>query len=249
VERRSLDDDLHALVATELERRGFLASFSERAGGTSQGPYRSLNLGIRTDDDPNRVRRNRDILRRGLGVPELRSARQVHGDTVARVGPADDPETPVAEADILEVTEQGVPVAVLVADCLPIALASEAEGRLVAIHAGWRGLARGILGRAASLFASPDEVTAVVGPAIGPCHYQIGPEVAEAVSRGSPAAIERRDGRLVLDLPGTAIAALRASGIRGVEVAGLCTACHEERFYSYRRDGPTGRQALVAMRL
>jgi YfiH family protein len=249
VERRRLDHDLHALVATELERRGFLAAFSERAGGTSEGPYRSLNLGLRTGDDRDRVRRNRDILRRGLGIPAFFTARQVHGSALARVVPADDPETPVAEADLLEVADQGVPVGVLVADCLPVALASEAEGRLVAIHAGWRGLAQGILERAASQFASPGQVTAAVGPAIGPCHYRIGPEVAEAVRRGSPAVVQRREGGLALDLPGTAAAALQAAGIRRVEVAGLCTACHQDRFFSHRRDGPTGRQALVAMRL
>jgi YfiH family protein len=249
VERRRLDDDLHALVATGLERRGFLAAFSERTGGSSEGPYHSLNLGLRTEDDPDRVRRNREVLRRGLAVPRFLTARQAHGVTVARVGPSDDPEVPVGEADVLEVTERGLPVGVLVADCLPIALASEAEGRLVAVHAGWRGLARGILAAAASLFASPAQVSAAVGPAIGPCHYPVGPEVAEAVARGSPAVIDRRDGDLRLDLARTAVAAMEANGIRPVELADLCTACHEDRFFSHRRDGRTGRQALVAMRL
>jgi polyphenol oxidase len=249
VERRRLHDDLHALVATELERRGFLAAFSERTGGTSDGPYRSLNLGLRTDDRRDRVTRNRERLRRGLAVPGFLTARQVHGVTVARVGRSDDPERPMGEADVLEVSDRGIPVAVLAADCLPIALASEDEGRLAVVHAGWRGLARGIVARAASLFASPDKVSAAVGPAIGPCHYRIGPEVAEAVARGSPAVIRRRDGGLSLDLAGTAVAALEEAGVRRVEVTGLCTACHQDRFFSYRRDGRTGRQALVAMRL
>jgi polyphenol oxidase len=249
VERRRLDDDIHALVATGLERRGFLAAFSERTGGISEGPYHSLNLGLRTGDDFDRVRGNRERLSRGLAVPGLVTARLVHGVAVARVGASDTTGVPVGEADILEVEERGVPLGVLVADCLPIALASEAEGRLVAIHAGWRGLAGGILARAASLFASPAEVSAAVGPAIGPCHYPVGPEVAAAVGRGSPAVVDRVGGELRLDLARTAAAALEAQGIHSVELAELCTACHEDRFFSHRRDGRTGRQALVAMRL
>ena len=249
MERRRLEDDLHALVATELERRGFLVAFSERTGGTSEGPYRSLNLGFRTDDDPDRVRSNREALRRGLGVPRFLTARQVHGVTVARATSAGDPEKPLAEGDVLEVTERHLAVGVLVADCVPVALVSEAEGRLVAVHAGWRGLARGIVARAASLFASPAEVWAAVGPAVGPCHYPVGPEVAGAVGEGSPAAIDRGDGDLRLDLAGTAVAALEAEGIRLVEATDLCTACQEDRFFSHRRDGRTGRQAMIAMRL
>jgi YfiH family protein len=139
----------------------------------------------------------------------------------------------------------------MVADCLPVALASPPEGRLVAVHAGWRGLAAGILERAVSEFDVPAAILAAIGPAIGPCHYEVGEEVAMAVAARSAAGVvtERRDGRLFLDLARTAMRLLRASGVPRVERADTCTACETRRFYSHRREGDTGRQALVAMRM
>jgi polyphenol oxidase len=248
VERRRLDGDLHALIPP-WERLGFLAAFTERTGGASEGPYRSLNLGLRTDDDPERVGRNWALLSEALGIPPIRTARQVHGVAAVRVDRSAGFEAPVAEADILEATEPGVAVAVLTADCLPILLASELESRLVAVHAGWRGLAGGIVDRAASLFAAPEEVTAALGPAIGPCHYPVGREVADAVAGATPAVVQTLEGTLRLDLAATAVAALKAAGIRTLDVAGVCTACQRDRFFSHRRDGRTGRQALIATRL
>jgi hypothetical protein len=163
----------------------------------------------------------------------------------------DQPDRALPGADALAVTRPALPVAVLTADCLPVALASAAEGRLVVAHAGWRGLAAGILDRTLAAFDSAKGVVATIGPAIGPCHYQVGEDVALAVAAGSEAGAvtERRDGSLWLDLEGTAARVLRRAGLRRIEPAGLCTACHEDRFFSHRRDGPTGRHALVAMRL
>jgi hypothetical protein len=256
VKRRQLAGDVHALVAPGLERRGFLAAFTERTGGHSEDPFRSLNLGFRTGDDPGRVRANRERVVEALGVRPFAVARQRHGTDVARLGAADaaagfeDPAAVLGHADILATTEARLPVAVLVADCLPVVLGSEAEGLLVTVHAGWRGLAAGILDRAAGLFGGPGQAAAAIGPAIGPCHYEVGQDVAEAVGHGSPAgaAIERRDGRIALDLVGTATRVLELAGIGEVEVAGVCTACHPERFFSRRAEGLTGRQAVVAMR-
>ncbi len=242
------------LTASGLERRGVIAAFSERRGGDSPAPFDSLNLGFRTGDALERVRRNRIRLARALDVPRFAVARQVHGTGVARVSASaagagfDDPDTALGAADVLATTAVGVPLAVLVADCLPIVLAS--DDQLVLVHAGWRGLAAGILGRAATLFADPGRVVAAIGPAIGPCHYEVGPEVVDAVEARSPggAVVVRRDGGMSLDLGRTAIRGLAAVGIHEVDADQACTACEHDRFYSYRRDGVTGRHAMVAVR-
>jgi YfiH family protein len=257
VERRRLSGGVHAVVSTALEDRGFLAAFTERTGGVSDPPYRSLNLGFHTGDDEADVRENRRRATAALSVPAFASARQVHGATVIPVGGKragagfGDPAGAIPGADALAVTGQGLPVAVMVADCVPVVLASPPEGRLVVVHAGWRGLAAGILERALSEFDAPGQVLAAIGPAIGPCHYEVGEEVAMAVAAGSAAGVvtERRDGRLFLDLPRTGTGILRAAGVRRVEPADTCTACEPRRFFSHRRDGDTGRQALIAMRM
>ncbi len=158
----------------------------------------------------------------------------------------------VAHTDGLFTSSAGVPLAVLSADCLPIAMASPRSGILAVVHAGWRGLAAGILAGAAAAFADPGDVHAAIGPAIGPDHYEVGEEVVAAVSAGSGsgAVTQRRGGRVFLDLAATARGALRALGIEKVDLAGVCTACERRRFFSHRRDGGrTGRQALVAVRL
>jgi purine-nucleoside/S-methyl-5'-thioadenosine phosphorylase / adenosine deaminase len=257
VERRTLDGELRALVAPGLERRGYLAAFPERTGGGSDDPYRSLNLGFRTGDDLGRVRGNRQRLVAALDVPPFAVARQVHGRALVRVGAGragrgfTDPADVLPPADVLATSERAVPLGILAADCLSIALASPEEGVVVAVHAGWRGLARGILRGAVDLFGEPSGVAAAIGPAIGPCHYEVGPEVVEAVSAATPggAVWARRGGRRFLDLAGTTARSLAAWGITEVEDAAACTACHPARFYSHRRDGVTGRQGMVVMRL
>jgi YfiH family protein len=256
MERRQLGNGTKALVSTTLEASGFLAAFTERTGGVSPTPYDTLNLGLRTKDSARRVVENRRRITEALGVPAFATGEQVHGHNLVRVGERragagfGQAGEALPKADALAVRRRRVPVAVLVADCLPIALGSPKERLLLVVHAGWRGVAAGILARTIGAFERPSEVRAAIGPAIGPCHYEVGDDVAAAVAGGSGvgAAAERRGGgRRFLDLPRTAAEALRAAGVRGVEVSGLCTACHEDRFFSHRRDGVTGRQALVAM--
>ncbi|MGH2675254.1 MAG: polyphenol oxidase family protein [Actinomycetota bacterium] len=245
---------MRVLVAPRLERRGVLAAFTERGGGVSDPPFHSLNLGFRTGDDLQRVRRNRHRMVEALGIPPFSTARHVHGTELVRVTKVgagagfEDPATALGEADAVATDLPGLPVAVLVADCLPIVLV--ADDLLVLVHAGWRGLAAGILATAASELGDPSAASAAIGPAIGPCHYEVGPEVVDAVDRGSPggAVVERRDGRMALDLEATASRALAASGVSDIEVMGGCTACQPERFFSHRRDGRTGRHVMVAMR-
>ena len=258
-EHRSLGRRGAALISGSLGRAGFLAAFTERTGGASARPYDSLNLSQAVGDDDENVRSNRARIVDGLGLPRpFALPEQVHGARVVRVGARgagagfDDPAGRVAHTDGLFTSSAGVPLAVLSADCLPIAMASPRSGVLAVVHAGWRGLAAGILARVAAVFADPGDVHAAIGPAIGPDHYEVGEEVVAAVSAGSGsgAVTQRRGGRVFLDLAATARGALRALGIEKVDLAGVCTACERRRFFSHRRDGGrTGRQALVAVRL
>jgi YfiH family protein len=243
--------DLAVIVAADLERTGFLAAWTERTGGVSEGPYRDLNLSFR-HDRATRVRENRRRVARALGSPPFATARQVHGSTVAEVegaGGRSDLWVRLDRADALATSRPGTPVAVLAADCAPLVLASEEEGRLMAVHAGWRGLAAGILARAVAGFESPASIRAAIGPAIGPCHYEVGADVISALSGRGAAVTVRREDRIYLDLAATVEGELRGLGVPSVDRARECTACSPDRFFSHRRDGITGRQGLIAMLL
>ena len=252
MERRRLKADLYALVSPELERMGFLAAFTERTGGVSRGPFSSLNLGSETGDHPDLVGENRRRVGGALGTREPVSARQVHGTRLHPVeGPVSDVVSPVADADGLTTRAAGVPLAVMVADCVPLVLASGAEELLAAVHVGWRGLAAGIVQIAVRSFSGPASVAASIGPSVGPCHYEVGQEVVEQVLAGTEggAVVARGGSGPRLDLASSVEAVLGGLGVRTVDRAGECTACDPVRFFSHRRDGTTGRQALVAMRL
>ncbi|HWO70559.1 MAG TPA: peptidoglycan editing factor PgeF [Actinomycetota bacterium] len=257
MERRRLPGGVHVLVSETLERVGVLAAFSERGGGVSEGPFASLNVGFGVGDRPEAVRENRRRLAEGLGVGAFAVAGLVHGSRVVRVGRGRagagflDPAGRIPAADGLLTSTPAVPLAVTCADCLPVALASGDGRTICVVHAGWRGLAAGILSRTLAAFPEPRTVRAAIGPAVGPCHYEVGEDVALAVAAGSGAgAVARRaGGRIRLDLAATARAVLRAAGVRRIEVADVCTACEARRFFSHRRDGRTGRQAAICMRL
>jgi hypothetical protein len=212
---------------------GGTALFTTRRGGVSEGPFASLNLGLWTDDDADRVRENRtrvETLTGGL----LAQARQVHGTDVVEADPG-----AVAEADGQVTAEHGVAAMALTADCLPIALvAPEGVGML---HAGWRGLADGVIanGVAALRELGAGRIAAAIGPGAGPCCYEVGDEVRAAFGTS---------GRTV-DLKAIARDRLEQAGVAVVHDCGLCTMHDPERFFSHRRDrGVTGRQAGVAWR-
>jgi YfiH family protein len=211
-----------------IDLPGGMALFTTRRGGVSEGPFASLNLGLWTDDDVGRVRDNRERVREQAGVERLAQGRQVHGTRVVVDGQG------VEEADGQVTTEAGVAAVVLVADCLPVALAgSEGVG---VVHAGWRGLAAGVLEAGVEAAGA---VCAAIGPGIGPCCYEVGDDV-----RAVFGATER-----TLDLKAIARARLEAAGVREIHDCGLCTSCDAERFFSHRRDrGVTGRQAGLAWR-
>jgi YfiH family protein len=222
----------------EADLGGARAAFSTRLGGVSEAPFDSLNLGILTEDDPEAVAENRRRLAAALGLDPDRVvfALQVHGtrliDHSEPLGEA------LPEADGHLVREPGVAPLVLAADCLPVALYG--QGGLAMVHAGWRGLAEGIVGAAA---AAVDATAAAIGPGIGPCCYEVGDEVLDAFADLGAGIAEGR----MLDLPGVARRRLAEAGVERIESAGLCTSCERELFFSHRRDhGRTGRQAGIA---
>lgn len=232
----------------ELALPGAAVAFTTRAGGVSEGPYRSLNLGILTDDDPARVERNRRLVAAALGLApgSIAMGWQVHGAEIAeweapppagRNGFAS-PGAELQKVDGHATSAPGVGLLVLAADCLPVALAG--GGRVAMVHCGWRGLAAGIAERAVASFAEPP--AAAVGPGIGPCCYEVGDDV-----RAAFADLEGSASGRALDLRAVADAKLRAAGVDRVEHVHLCTSCRADLFFSHRRDGGvTGRQAGVA---
>ncbi len=255
-ERRGLGDDVFALVSTALEADGVLAAFVERTGGTSVGRYASLNVSYRSGDDRDAVAANRSLGAAASGVEAFAVPGLVHGTRVARVEPSTGREgfdrAPGAfrDADTLWTDRPGVALGAFSADCVIAVLSSAREGRLVMAHAGWRGLAAGALRRASAVFDHPADVRAALGPAIGPCHYEVGYEVVTAVADAAPVGdlAERRRGRWFLDLVGAARATLQDVGVGEVADTGVCTACEASRFFSHRRDGVTGRHLAVAVR-
>lgn len=222
------------------------AAMTTRQGGVSAGPYASLNLAAHVGDDPLAVDENRRRIREALELPaEPRWLSQVHGHTVAVPG-LDEP----GSADAMVVFQPGTVAAVLVADCLPVFLARRDGDRVGLAHAGWRGLAAGVVeATVAALAADPAELVAWLGPAIGHEAFEVGDDVREAFLFSQPAAAGHftrgRNGRWMADLPGLARQRLLACGVTEVHGGGLCTAADPARFYSYRRDGRTGRMAAL----
>lgn len=232
------------MIAVDLP--GARVVFSTRRGGVSEGAYESLNLGILTADDPAQVAENRHLLaeRAGLNADHVAMGWQVHGvDLKEWSSPPAGEFSDRAGADSAELDRvdghvtalPGLGLLVLVADCLPVALAG--AGRVAMVHCGWRGLAGGIIERALATFGEPP--VAAVGPGIGRCCYEVGDEVLRHFQHLEGVA----DGRM-LDLRAIARTQLEAGGVERIEDVDLCTSCREDLFFSHRRDdGVTGRQA------
>jgi purine-nucleoside/S-methyl-5'-thioadenosine phosphorylase / adenosine deaminase len=225
---------------------GAQALFTTRRGGTSRGPYESLNLGLKTADSREAVIANRARLSGELRL-RLSFVRQVHGRRVVRAPQDTEQTSELPEADGQTTVAPGVGLAMLAADCLPIAVAS--QGAVAALHAGWRGLAGGVIEagvRALQVLDSREPLHAAIGPGAGPCCYEVGEEVHAAFADRWP---ESRRGRN-LDLKAIARAQLFEAGASVVHDAGLCTICSDPSlFFSHRRDsGITGRQAGIVWR-
>ena len=228
----------------DVELPGGRVAFSTRRGGVSDGPYESLNLGILTDDDQDRVTENRGLLADSIGLPAERVAMgwQVHGAEIREWDEAP-PGYSSPGADLEKVDGHVTGVAdlgllVLVADCLPVALV--APGRAAMLHCGWRPLAAGLVEKALETFDEPP--AAAIGPGIGRCCYEVGEEVLREFADLDGVA----DGRM-LDLRMVVRHKLEAAGVTRIEDVDLCTSCRPDLFFSHRRDGGvTGRQGGVA---
>ena len=226
------------------------AAVTTRTGGVSTGGYASLNLASHVGDDPAAVAENRARLQKLLGdAPPVQWLTQVHGCGVVDALP----DGVTREGDASLTDQPGVVCGVLTADCLPVLFCDRAGTRVAAAHAGWRGLAGGVLeATLARLAVPPGEVLAWLGPAIGPHHFEVGPEVREAFL-GGPGAREAlqaafRPGqgdRWMADIFALARARLAAVGVDAVYGGGLCTVSDAARFYSFRREPESGRFASL----
>lgn len=235
--------------------QGVRGRATTRLGGVSAGPFASLNLatsGEAGDDDPALVAENRARLARALGVDAVCWLRQVHGTAVHVVVSSPEPDAPAPVADAAVTRLANVAVAVLTADCLPVLLAAEDGSVVGAAHAGWRGLAAGVLeATVAAMGVPPGTLRAWLGPAIGPEAFEVGPEVRAAFLAADPAAGTAfrpgRGDRWHGDLWSLARQRLAAAGVGQVSGGGVCVYGAPERFYSFRRDGRrTGRQGTLA---
>ncbi|MBK7661376.1 MAG: peptidoglycan editing factor PgeF [Betaproteobacteria bacterium] len=219
-----------------------------RPGGTSEGEYASLNLGLSSGDDPLRVGANRAIVRAHLpGDPVW--MRQVHGTAVADLDAWMPGEVP--EADAAAVSRPGRVAVVLTADCLPVVLARGDGARVAVAHAGWRGLSAGVLeATVAALGGDPGEAFAWLGPAIGPRAFEVGPEVREAfldADGGAGGAFAPHGtGKYLADLYALARRRLARAGIARVDGGGRCTLSEPDALFSYRRAKASGRQGTFA---
>ncbi len=228
---------------------GIVAGTTTRTGGVSDGVYASMNLGAHVDDDPARVAENRCRFVAGCGLPaEPDWLTQVHGTAVRLQG-----DTAPLEADAAIAREPGTTVAVLTADCLPILLCADSGEEIAAIHAGWRGLAAGIVDATlANMRTPPGRLLAWFGPAISQSAFEVGDEVRAAFvagDAGAEACFQSNErGRWQADLYALARRHLEAAGVRAVHGGGLCTVGDTERFFSYRRDGQCGRMATFIHR-
>ena len=229
-----------------------------RLGGISAPPFATLNTGHTVGDEPEAVAENHQRICRALGVDavSIASGYQVHGASVALIGPQDRGRVRPA-TDVLLTDQPGIPLMQRFADCVPSVLYDPVRRVLGLAHAGRRGTVQGVILEAvramAQAFGSrPSDIIAGLGPSIGPCCYEIGPKVAAQVRAGFREGdrwlLPQAGGAIHLDLWAANRQQLEAAGVGQVEVAGLCTACHTEEFFSHRAErGRTGRFGVMAV--
>jgi YfiH family protein len=249
----------------QASEHGAVVAVTTRHGGASASPYDSLNLGLHVGDDPRAVVDNRARAAAAFGVTldAVVFAHQVHGAAAALVGPDDRGRGTVSEgdavpdADILVTVSRGVTLAILVADCVPLALVDPQAGVLAAVHAGWRGTAAGAVGHAIRAMtdrgADVGRVRAFLGPAVHPNRYQVSEEVMRALSDAvRPSALDpavaRPDGpgHWLVDLVAANRQQLVAGGVRNDHIAASDATTSDEAFFSDRLRRPCGRFALLA---
>ncbi|MEP7183526.1 MAG: peptidoglycan editing factor PgeF [Betaproteobacteria bacterium] len=221
-----------------------------RHGGASAGAYATLNLGRKTVDDPAAVVENHRRVASYLPSPPV-WLEQVHGSAVVTLGPHAPHAPPIADAAVTR--QPGVVCAVLTADCLPVVFANRAGTAVGIAHAGWRGLAAGVLEATVAAMAAsdarPGDLFAWLGPAIGPAAFEVGADVVDAFCAADPGAIAcfapHRAGKWHADLAALARRRLAAAGVTHIGGGGFCTHADGVRFFSYRRERASGRMAAV----
>jgi len=248
-------------VPSLFEVCGVGIAFSERIGGVSGTPWATLDLAGHVSDEPVHVDRNRDLLLESIGIGTLRgrltTAEQVHGINAARVSAGDagsgayvgSGRGAIAATDALLTTERGVPLLMMFADCVPVVLVRPSVPAVAVVHAGWRGAAAGVIESAARelrALPGPDDLAAYIGPHIGPCCYEVGPE---CVSHFDNTFVTITAASTRLDLGAAVADALERSGVpKGRQChLGICTAHNTDRFFSHRAEGLTGRHGALAV--
>jgi polyphenol oxidase len=233
--------------------QGVAALMTTRRGGTSEPPFDAMNLGQRVGDDPAAVSRNLARLADAIAATPV-YLRQVHGRRVQRLMSSPPAVEAPYEADASVTAEPGIACTVLVADCLPVLFAAPGGRAVGAAHAGWRGLAAGVLEATlvevcAAASCRSDEVQCWLGACIGPRRFEVGADVLEAFGARieAPAAgfVATSAGKWLADLPALARSRLSATGVRAISGGHWCTYEEERRFFSYRRDRTTGRMAAA----
>lgn len=240
------------LLAPDIGIEGVAIRVSTRRGGVSEAPWDSLNLGDHVGDHPAHVAENRRRLRQALSVPAISWLRQVHG---TRAIEATD-ETG-HEADAQWTDQCGRALVILTADCLPVVLVADDARCVGAAHAGWRGLAGGVIEALMSeMPVAPDNLIAWLGPSIGRHVYEVGPEVRAGFDHLNKSEVDSaftpstaRDGYWLADLPELARGALRRAGVTRIMGEQHCSYTQVDQYFSHRRDGyPTGRMATLVWR-
>jgi YfiH family protein len=244
---------MHALRPDWPAPQRVRAVFTLRAGGVSVGHCASLNVGAHVQDDPAAVAENRRRIITAFDLPtEPAWLTQMHGAAVSRLEPGNEP---TLTGDAVVTAEADRVCVIQVADCLPVLFAARDGSVVGAAHAGWRGLAAGVLENSvATLGVPPAELMAWIGPGIGPAHFEVGPEVRDALVRAAPengaalaaAAFQpNARGRWQCDLVALTRQRLAAAGLRNIYGGNWCTFADAERFFSHRRDGRSGRMAAL----
>ena len=250
------------LEAGALSALGFVDhAFCTRRGGVSGGPFSSLNVSFRVGDREDDVRRNLALVGEAFGIPQecLVLMGQVHGERIHVIDGDGPPPVCISECDGLITARQGVALAVCTADCVPLFFVDRVRRVIGAAHAGWRGTALGMAGKMVDAFVTgfasrPEDILAAVGPAVGPCCYQVDAPVhaALAVHPGAERFLRpcRDEGRWMLDLALANRLQIEERGVPEANIlsAGLCTSCRRDLFFSHRASsGCTGRQVNVLM--
>lgn len=240
-----------------LDGEGLMQGVFTRLGGTSREPFASLNVGHTVGDDPASVEANLGLIYRTLGIEAeaVVTARQVHGDRVAVVAAGDGGRV-FPETDALISNVPGLALLLRFADCVPVLLYAPRERAVGLAHAGWQGTVKKIAQKTARAMmqtygCAPEDLLVGIGPAIGPCCFEAGPEVIEPLRAGHLRAEEllsqvQPDGKAHVDLLQANVQQLAEVGVQRVELAEMCTSCRRHEFYSHRAEGGrTGRFAVV----